>query len=91
MLQSNSGVYGQNVVQGTTTNKQISLFLLWMDELMKQQSNFKIADDKNSLILFESTTRLARTGSAGGTETGVLQQVKYNGNTFVILAFVFVL
>ena len=34
----------------------------------------KIADVKNSLKLFESTTKLARTGSAWGTESGALNR-----------------
>ena len=60
----------QNFIQGTTMNEQISLFMLWMDAIMRQQSNLKLLIDKNLLKLFESTTKLARTGSAWGTESG---------------------
>ena len=51
-------------------NEQISLFLLWMDTLMKQQSN----STENLQLLFDSTTKMARTGSAQGTESGVLNR-----------------
>ena len=52
-------------------NEQISLFLLWMDTLVRQQSNLKLLPTENLLMLFESTTKLARTGSAWGIESGV--------------------
>ena len=38
--------YQQNFIQGTTMNEQISLFLIWMDTLMRQQSNLIAADRK---------------------------------------------
>ena len=47
---------------------------------MRQQSNLLT---ENLQLLFESMTKLARTGSACGTESGVLNRVKYVGNTFV--------
>ena len=55
-------------------NKQVSLFLLWMDTLMRQQSNLKLLLTENLLMLFESTTKQARTGSAQGIESEVLNR-----------------
>ena len=46
-------------------NEQISLFLLWMDTLTRQQSNLKLLLTESLLMPFESTTRLARTCSTG--------------------------
>ena len=52
-------------------NEQISLFLIWMDTLMRQQSNLKLLLTENLLNLFESTTKLARTGEQNqGCSTG---------------------
>ena len=55
-------------------NEQISLFLLWMDKLMRQQLNLKLLLTENLLNLFDVTTKQARTGSAWGTESGVLNR-----------------
>ena len=55
-------------------NKQISLFSLWMDAIMRQQSNLKLLLTENLQLLNESTTKLARTGSAWGTESGALNR-----------------
>ena len=55
-------------------NEQISLFLLWMDTLMRQQSNLELLSTENLQMLFESTTKQARTGSAWGTESGALNR-----------------
>ena len=61
-------------VQGTTINEQISLFSLWMDAIMRQQSNSKSLLTENLKLLNESITKLARTGFAWGTESGVLNR-----------------
>ena len=50
-------------------NKQISLFSLWMNAITTQQSNPKLLSTENLQLLNESTTKLARTGSAQGTES----------------------
>ena len=55
-------------------NEQISLFLLWMDTLMRLQSDLKLLPTENLLNLFESTAKQDRTGSALGTESGVLNR-----------------
>ena len=55
-------------------NDEISLLMLWMDLCMSQQSKFDIADKKNLQQLSDSTTKLARTDSAWGTESGVLNR-----------------
>ena len=55
-------------------NKHISLVLLWMDILMRQQSNIKLLLTENLQLLFDSTTKLAGTGSAWGTESGALNR-----------------
>ena len=41
---------------------------------MRQQSNLKLLLTENLLNLFESTTKLDRTGSAWGTESGALNR-----------------
>ena len=65
----------QNFVQGTTTNEPISLFSLWMDTLVRQQSTSKLLMIRPyNKKLFESTTTLARTVSPWGTESGVLNR-----------------
>ena len=55
-------------------NKQISLFSLWMDAIMRHQSDSKLLLTENLQLLNESTTKLARTGSAWGTESGALNR-----------------
>ena len=55
-------------------NEQISLFFLWMDAITRQQSKSKLLLTENLQLLNESTTKLARTGSAQGTEPGVLNE-----------------
>ena len=49
-------------------------FFLWMDTLVRQQSNLKLLLTENLLMLYDSTTKLAGTGSAWGTESGVLNR-----------------
>ena len=43
-----------------------------MDTLARQQSNIKLLLTENLRMLFESTTKQARTGSPWGPESGVL-------------------
>ena len=43
-------------IQGTTMNKQISLFVLWRDTLTRQQSNLKLLLTENLLNLFDNQT-----------------------------------
>ena len=42
----------RNFIQGTTTNEQISLFLLWMATLMRQQSNLQLLPAEKLQLLF---------------------------------------
>ena len=51
---------------------QGSLLMLWMDENASQQSNEKSLMKENLQLLAETTTKLARTVSTQGIETGVL-------------------
>ena len=53
-----------------------SLLILWMDENMSQQSNKKFLTKENLQLLFDSTTKQARTAPTWGIEAGA-QQVKY--------------
>ena len=46
---------------------QSSLLMLWMDENVSQQSN-------NLQLLFDSTTKQARTAPTQGIEAGVLNR-----------------
>ena len=55
-------------------NKQTSLFSLWMDAIMRQQSISELLPTENLQLLNESTTKLARTGSVWGTESGALNR-----------------
>ena len=56
-------------------NKKLHLLVFALEGYTHEKTiKFKIADDKNLLKLFESTTKLARTGSAQGTESGVLNR-----------------
>ena len=54
--------------------KQGSLLMLWMDENVSQQSNKKSLTKENLQLLFDSTTKLARTAPAQGIETGALNR-----------------
>ena len=54
--------------------KQGSLLKLWMDENVSQQSNKKFLTKENLQLLFDSTTKLARTAPTQGIETGVLNR-----------------
>ena len=54
--------------------KQGSLLKLWMDENMSQQSNEKLLMKENLQLLFDSTTKLARSAPTWGIETGVLNR-----------------
>ena len=47
--------------------------MFWMDENASQQSN-KIADSENLQLLFDSTTKLARTAPTQGIEAGALNR-----------------
>ena len=49
--------------------KQGSLLKLWMDENASQQSNEKSLMKENLQLLFDSTTKLARTAPTQGIET----------------------
>ena len=53
---------------------QGSLLMLWMDENASQQSNKKLLMKENLQLLAETTTKLARTASTQGIETGVLNR-----------------
>ena len=54
--------------------KQGSLLMLWMDENTSQQSNEKSLTRENLQLLFDSTTKLARTAPTWGIETGALNR-----------------
>ena len=53
---------------------QGSLLMLWMYENMSQHSNEKSLTKENIQLLFDSTTKLARTAPTQGIETGVLKR-----------------
>ena len=53
---------------------QRSLLMLWMDENVSQQSNKKSLMKENLQLLGETTTKLARTASRWGIETGALNR-----------------
>ena len=55
-------------------NDQISLLLLWMYKVKRQQSNLKLLLIENLQNIFDATTKQARTGSAQGTESGALNR-----------------
>ena len=60
-------------------NDQISLLLLWMYKLGRQQSNLRLLPIENLQNIFDATTKQFCTGNRiRGT-----QQAKYLGNTFV--------
>ena len=50
------------------------LLKLWMDENMSQHSNKKLLMKENLQLLFDSTTKLARTAPTWGIETGALNR-----------------
>ena len=54
--------------------KQHSLLKLWMDENVSQQSNKKLLTKENLQLIFDSTTKLARTAPTWGIETGALNR-----------------
>ena len=54
--------------------RQSSLLMLWMDENVSQQSNEKLLTKENLQLLFDSTTKLARTAPTWGIEAGVLNR-----------------
>ena len=53
---------------------QGSLLMIWMDENVSQQSNEKLLTKENLLLLGETATKLARTVSTWGIETGALNR-----------------
>ena len=61
-------------VLNTTMNDSISLLLLWMHTLTRQQSNLNCCQQKNVQNAFDSTTKLARTDTAWGTGSEVLNR-----------------
>ena len=54
--------------------KQGSLSMLWMNENVSQQSNEKSLMKENLQLLFDSTTKQARTAPTWGIEAGVLNR-----------------
>ena len=48
--------------------------MLWMEESVSQQSNEKSLTKENLLLHGETTTKLARTPSTWGIETGALNR-----------------
>ena len=48
--------------------------MLWMDENMSQQSNEKLLMKENLRLLFDSTTKQARTAPTRGIEAGALNR-----------------
>ena len=53
---------------------QCSCLMLWTDENVSQQSNKKSLMKENLQLLDETTTKLARTASTQGIETGALNR-----------------
>ena len=53
---------------------QGSLLMLWMDENASQQSNKKLLMMANLQLLFDSTTKQARTAPTRGIEAGALNR-----------------
>ena len=53
---------------------QGSLLMLWIDENASQQSNKKSLTMKNFQLLFDSTTKQARTTPTQGIEAGALNR-----------------
>ena len=48
--------------------------MLWMDENVSRQSNKKLLMMENLQLLYDSTTKLARTASAWGIDAGALNR-----------------
>ena len=48
--------------------------MLWMDENASQQPNKKLLKKKNLQLLFDSTTKQARTAPTQGIEAGALNR-----------------
>ena len=55
-------------------NETRLLVKLWMDEYVSQQSNEKSLMQGNLQLLFDSTTKLARTAPKQGIEIGALNR-----------------
>ena len=53
---------------------QGSLAMLWMDEIVSQQSNEKLLMTENLQLLSETTTKLARTAPTWGIDAGALNR-----------------
>ena len=53
---------------------QGSLLMLWIDENVSQRSNEKLLMMGNLQLLSETTTKLARTASTWGIDTGALNR-----------------
>ena len=53
---------------------QGSLLMLWMDENASQQSKGKLLRRENLQLLFDSTTKQARTAPTRGIEAGALKR-----------------
>ena len=53
---------------------QVSLLMLWMDENASQQSNKQSVMKENIQLLFDSTTKQARTVPTRGIEAGALNR-----------------
>ena len=53
---------------------QSSLLMLWMDKNTRQQSNKKSLTKENLQLLFDSTTKQARTVPTWGIEAGALNR-----------------
>ena len=51
-----------------------SLLMLWMDENVSQQSNEKLLTKENLHLLFDSTTKQARTAPTWRIEEGALNR-----------------
>ena len=61
-------------VEDTSTNDPILLLLLWMYKFIIQQSNLKLLPTENLQNAFDSTTEQARSDTAWGTGSGVLNR-----------------
>ena len=71
-------------------NEQTNLLVFTLEgHTCKTTIKLKIADDKKLLELFESTTKLARTGSAQGTESGALNRRSMPGILCILLWLLF--
>ena len=70
--------------------KQGSLLKLWMDENVRQQSNEKLLTKQDLQLLFDSTTKLARTAPTWGIEQ-VHSTCEVCWKYFCILSWFFIL